>query len=159
MSDSAKAHRAAGKGTYTVNVSPKETLAIEISAGVMYSFVRNPEYSVGDSSGMLVVAETSDDYTEFSAAVALDVTLSPWPTKEQDLSCRSVCHPIATISPFSGIGLRSGNQFTFSGGYVYQRVNELADGFSVGDTLDAAEDLATDDKFDGGLYLMLGYQF
>jgi len=43
-----------------------------ISAGVVYCFVRNPEYSVASGTGgTLTIAEKAADYNEVSGAVAL----------------------------------------------------------------------------------------
>lgn len=48
---------------------------------------------------------------------------------------------------------------TISGGLIWQQVEELASGLSVGDSITKHSELKTEDKWDSGLYLMIGIAF
>jgi hypothetical protein len=144
-------------GTYKLTVKPRERLSLSIGAGLMYSFVRDPEFSVAeDDAGQLTIAKKEDDYAEFDGAVVLNVTSA-------DLRLFGA-HPFVQlgISPSSdnlailvGAGLQLFDRGAISLGAIYQRVNRLAPGLAEGDVISAPEELVTKTEFKSGLYLML----
>lgn len=146
------------QGSHKIIIKPRERFSLSISAGAIYSFVKDPQFSVKeDSDGNLTVARTSNDVNEFGGAVALDITRSEWaeygvvPFFQVGVSPEN-----SNLAFLAGVGIKAFDQFTLSAGYIYQQVDELSGGLSVGDTLTSADDLNTDDKFEGDLYIMLG---
>lgn len=148
-------------GAYTFVVSPLQTFRYKIGAGAIYSFVRNPEYSVASSpSGTLTVAEKSSDYNKLGGAVTLNV----YPDKLFDEGVKWFGQLGASPAKDAnalllGAGFDAYSKFNLSAGIIYQQRRELGGGQTVGATLAKAEDLNVRHRFKTGFYIQLGLAY
>lgn len=153
----AKAYQQARAGTFKMAVKPLERLSLSLGAGVLYSFVRDPQFSVAENAaGQLTVAKKEDDYAEFEGAIVLNITGADWklfgvhPFVQVGLAPSS-----DNLAILAGAGLQMFDRGALSLGAIYQRVDRLAPGLSEGAVIDSPERLSTDREFKTGLYLML----
>lgn len=144
-------------GSFALRVAPKERLALSLGAGVLYSFVRDPEFSVSEnSSGALTIAKKENDYAEFNGAVVLNVTGAKWrlfgahPFVQVGLAPSS-----ENLAVLAGVGLQLFDRGAVSLGAIYQRVDTLAGGLAEGQIVESVDALKTEKEFKTGLYLML----
>jgi hypothetical protein len=132
-----------------------------ISPGIVYSFVRNPEFAAQENSaGDIVVANTENDVEALAAAVALNFTPDRFYGQSVEPFLQVGVVPDSdTPAVFLGVGFKAFNEILLSGGAIYQRVNELGGGLSVGDTLASPNDLVTEEVWETGLFLSIGVGF
>ena len=147
----------AREGTFKFTLKPHERLSLSIGAGVIYSFVRDPEFSVAeDDAGQLTIAKKEDDYAEFDGAVVLNITSADWRVFGAHPFVQLGVAPSSdNLAILAGAGLQLFDRGAISLGAIYQRVNRLAPGLSEGSVIDAPEELVTKTEFKAGLYLML----
>jgi hypothetical protein len=146
-------------GTYEINVKPKERLSLSLGAGVIYSFVRDPEFSVATGAdGVLMIARKEDDYAEFDGAVVLNVTGADWKLFGVHPFVQIGVAPSSEhLAVLAGVGLQLFDKGAISLGAIYQRVQRLSPGLFEGQVIDDADALRTDHEFKTGLYLMLSF--
>lgn len=154
-----------------IDFERKSFVRFAMSAGAIYSFVENPEFKVEeDKEGNRTISQTSNDYNEFSGAVAVNVipdiffetNFEPFLQLGASAGSGDVGLLLGVGSSFFPYPEEDGNfvrSFTFSLGVIWQEVQELGSGLSVGDSLTTHDDLKIEDKWDSGLYLMLGINF
>jgi hypothetical protein len=148
-------------GVYDFVFSPEQSFHYRISGGVIYSFVRNPEYSVAtDAAGKVTIAEKSSDYNEVSGALALNV----YPDRLFDEGVKWFgqigVSPAKDANAFLlGAGFDAFDKLSLGAGIIYQQRRELAGGQTVGMPLAKAEDLNVNHRFHTGFYILFGVSF
>jgi hypothetical protein len=176
--------RAEALGNAVVNFPPKQSYHIGASVAAVYSFVRNPTYSVSTTNGALTIAETANDYNKVTGAVAINITpdtvFNQFAQPHAELG---IVPDSAKFGVFAGIGFTflssanaatstqsangasaskaSGSNSMFQGlefnlGVMYQKINELAPGLSVGQTVATTQALKVNSIYKTGLYLGFG---
>lgn len=171
LSKTALKARHDGKKTIKLNFEREAYVRYAIAAGAVYSFVESPSFSVKeDSEGNRTISQSSDDYKEFGGAVMLNII----PERLFESNFEPFLQ-LGASADGDSIGLLLGAGFslfsfpndkgdtqrslTLSGGIIWQQVDTLASGLSVGDEITTDSELKTDEEFDNGLYLMLGINF
>lgn len=175
--------RAAKFSKYEVDFPPHQTYHVGASVAAVYSFVKNPTYSVATTNGALTIAQTANDYNKVTAAVAVNIT--------PDKVYNEFAQPhfeVGVIPDSAKLGFFAGVGFTFLGskpsasagtslgksstpatsspslfqglefnlGVIYQKVNELGSGLSVGQTVTTTQALKVDTQYKAGLYVGFG---
>lgn len=149
-------YRAKKLGKRPLSFSPYEHIKLSIAPGVLYSFVEDPEFSLGGESGDLIVRELNSDPAALSGAVALNITTSRYAgTGLEPFFQIGVVPESSNTGIFAGFGLHAYARATISAGVMYQEVTKLGSGLSVGDMIDNADDFRTDDTYETGLYVMI----
>jgi hypothetical protein len=145
-------------GTFEIGYEPYERLSLSPGAGVVYSFVRNPEFAAQPigATGQFSVVKEEEDYAALDGVIVLNITGSKWRLFG--------VHPFVQVGlvPSSdklaillGGGLQLFDRGALSMGAIYQRVDSLSDGLSEGSTITSADELKTDKEFKAGFFLSL----
>ncbi len=156
-----KAEQASFAGTYNFVISPAQSFHYRIGAGLIYSFVRNPDYSVATAAdGTLTITEKSADYNEVGGAVALNIYPDRFFHEGVKWFGQIGASPAKDAHAlFAGAGFFAFEKFTLAAGLIYQQRRELGGGQTVGATLAKAEDLNVRVAFKAGFYVQLGVDF
>lgn len=161
LSDKAKAFQKQRSTEIVFVGEPRIKIHVSISPGIIYSFVRNPEFSTTeDSSGQIIVGQKENDVVALGGAVALNFVPDRFHGQGIEPFLQIGVTPDSdTPAVFVGVGFKGFESALFSAGAVYQRVNQLGGGLAVGDVLSSVDDLITDDKWESGLYISIGVNF
>ncbi len=153
----AKEQQTKAAGTFSVEVSPKQSFHLRGGVGAIYSFVKNPEYSVATAaSGALTIAEKSADTNSLSAAATLNLYPDAWWGQPIEPFFQIGYSPASdTQGILGGIGFTGFKDVQFAGGIIYQQRRTLKAGQSVGMTLARAEDLGTKKEWATGFYVQV----
>jgi hypothetical protein len=156
-------------GNIRLDGRQKRLVRFMVGAGVVYSFVKDPEFAVAeDDSGTRTVKEDSKEYKEFQGAVMLNIipekfyesAFEPYfqvgasPEKDQIGFMAGIGFAGIPI-PNDAAGLR---RINLSVGVIYQEATKL-DGLSTGDVLAKDADLKTKQEYDAGFYIQAGFKF
>jgi hypothetical protein len=140
-------------GDASFTVSPLSRVAITFGAAAVYSFVRSPTFSAASSGGQFVVKQTKNDYKKVDGAVMMQVEPTAWDLGPLNVGFQVGVAPKTDLGLFLGLSLRAANHFTLGAGVAFQRVDRLAPGLAVGQTLASQDALKTEKTFRSGLYL------
>jgi len=149
-------------GSLTVDVVRRNWIEPRLGVGVIYSFVENPDYTtVQDTgTGTFKITEKTNEYNEFSGAVALNLYFQYFAKQAVDPFIQIGYSPGKDSQGFLlGIGATLYKKLNLAGGLIYQETSVLGGGQSVGDELAADTDLKVDTEFKSGLYLQFGLDF
>lgn len=158
LSQRAKDAQKTKSGTYTVTVQPYERIHMRPSVGVIYSFVKSPSFSSSyNASGALKINGTSSSPAAWSAMVAAEfIRDKDFGQGVEPFVQLGVAPESKALGFLFGGGVRAYKAFTFSFGVAYQRVDKLANGLSIGQTITQASDLKTEKEWRPGLYVGIG---
>ena len=161
LSNNARAFQKKRSQQITLVAEPETSIHLSISPGVIYSFVQNPQFAaVENQAGEIAISKTEDNVAALSAAVALNFVPDKFFGEGVEPFLQVGVVPESDKPGiFLGVGFSAFKQVLLSGGIMYQRVNELGEGLSVGDVLGSVNDLKTDEKWETGLYLSIGVGF
>jgi hypothetical protein len=139
---------------------PEEKIQLRVAPGVLYSFVKNPEFSaVTSEAGVISIQQKTEDYNAVDGVVALNLTWNKYAGEGTAPYLQIGLVPSSDSTAFVlGAGLNFYKEMVVSAGVIYQRVRKL-DGQSVGDVLESADDLKTKREFKTGFYIGLGVGF
>jgi hypothetical protein len=140
-------------GDASFTVSPLSRVAITFGAAAVYSFVRSPTFSAASSGSQFVVKQTRDEYKKVDGAVMMQVEPTAWDLGPLNVGFQVGVAPKTDLGLFLGLSLRAANHFTLGAGVAFQRVDRLAPGLAVGQTLASQDALKTEKTFRSGLYL------
>jgi hypothetical protein len=140
-------------GDASFTVSPLSRVAITFGAAAVYSFVRSPTFSAASSGSQFVVKQTRDEYKKVDGAVMMQVEPTAWDLGPLNVGFQVGVAPKTDLGLFLGLSLRAANHFTLGAGVAFQRVDRLAPGLAVGQTIASQDALKTEKTFRSGLYL------
>jgi hypothetical protein len=148
-------------GKVDVRVSPFQRIHLKPATGIVYSFVKNPTYSVStDADGKITVKEVSNDYNEFAGAVGINLYPDRYVGEPIEPFVQVEYSPTSKQQGFLlGFGFTGFDNFHLSTGVIFQERRELGIGLSVGSVLAKAEDLKVDTSYKAGLYVQIGIDF
>jgi hypothetical protein len=146
-------------GDVTISVGAFSSWHPAIAAGAIYSFVKTQKFSaVSNSSGGLVVGATTSNYAAVSGLVALNLTQDKYVDQPVQPFYQVGIAPDSKNLAFTlGGGLQLFGDTVISAGLIYQKIDTLASGLSVGGTLANTSALKTDSTFKTGVYIGLSY--
>jgi opacity protein-like surface antigen len=157
LPDSAKKIQQARLGKYKVSVAPHESWHLSVSGGAIYSFVKNPSYSVQTTNNLLAISQTANDYNKVSGAVALNATPDIWFGEYFQPHLQIGIAPDSSKLAFLlGGGFTAGSIADLSFGAIYQKTTVLGAGLSVGQTVSTTQALKTSTEFKTGFYVGFG---
>jgi hypothetical protein len=147
-------------GDFSISTEPEEKVHLSISPGIIYSFVKNPEFSASaDDEGVITVQEQSSDYAAIDGMIALNMTPDSHYGRGFEPFLQVGLAPSSDKTAFLlGVGFKAYKELVASVGVVYQRVSKL-DGMKLGDVLTSSDDLKTKKEFKAGLYISFGVGF
>ena len=145
-------------GKYMMTVAPHQSWHVAISAAVIYSFVKNPQYSVqSNTSGTLVINQTSNDFNKASGAVSLNLIPDKWYGEYIEPHIQVGMVPDSSKPGFLlGLGFTAGTTLDFNMGAIYQKATVLGSGLTEGQTVTTTQALKTDTQYRSGLYIGVG---
>ncbi|GAB5561310.1 MAG: hypothetical protein SynsKO_29570 [Synoicihabitans sp.] len=148
-------------GNYTLLISPRQSFHLRPGVGVIYSFVKNPEYGVASNEdGSIRVTENTADYNEFSGVISLNIYPDRWFNEPVKPFLQLGASPTTESKALLlGLGFSAYKKFNLSVGGIYQERRTLGGGQSVGDILSAAEDLEVNHEFKSGIFVQVGVDF
>ncbi len=155
--------KAQAKGLFegTMEFEPKEFFHLKVSPAAVYSFVDVSKHSaVKNGEGKLVIKVTETDYAALNVAAMMNI----YPDKYYGTGIVPFTQIGLTPNPdewafFLGGGLEFYEDMTIAAGVVYQQVEELVDGLSVGMEVADQASIKTKDEFKAGLYIQFGLTF
>jgi hypothetical protein len=158
LTDSAKAIATKRTGTFIFHVDSYQFWHPSISAAAIYSFVRNPTYSVqSNSSNQLAIGQNTNDYNKLSGAVALNLTPDWWNDDLLKPHLQIGLIPDSDKLAFlAGMGVTAGSYVEFNFGAIYQKTSALAAGLSIGQVVQSTGALKTQTEYKAGLYIGVG---
>lgn len=161
LSNRSKSFQKARSKSVVFVAEPKVSIHVSISPGVVYSFVDNPDFAASSAAGgQVIVAKTNNDVAALSGAVAINFTPDRYHGEGIEPFLQLGVVPDSdTPAMFVGVGFVGFGQVLFSAGAIYQEVNRLGGGLSVGDTLTSVDDLVVDDEWEAGLFVSIGVGF
>jgi hypothetical protein len=140
-------------GDATVTIAPFSRVALSVGAAAVYSFVRNPTFTVGTSGGQLVIQQKDNQYKKFDVAAMMEIEPRGWDLGPLSLGVQLGVSPKSDLGLFLGLSLRATGFFTLGAGLAAQQVDVLKQGLSVGQVITSSDQLKTDKTFRTGLYL------
>jgi hypothetical protein len=146
-------------GDLTISAGAFSAWHPAIAAGAIYSFVKTQKFSaMSNSSGGLVVGASTSNYAAVSGLVALNLTHDKYVDQPVQPFFQVGIAPDSKNLAFTlGAGLKLFGDAVISAGVIYQKIDTLASGLTVGGPLASTSALKTDSAFKTGVYIGLSY--
>lgn len=139
---------------YKFAFRPYSAFQLGVGGAAVFSFAKTHKYQVTPVSGGFQIKDAqTTDYTGASVAAMLTIVPNKWAQSDFHPLFEIGVGPQSSIALYSGFGAQFGKIFSFGAGIVFEQVDELAPGLSLGQVLANSGDLKTRKQFVGGLYL------
>ncbi len=144
-------------GTFNLPVQAYSPVSLRMAPAAVYSFVRAPEFTTKKlADGKLEIIEKTPDYRGLNVSAMMTITPRPWAEPPFGGAFQLGVSPVKNqVGLFGGGLVRFADVISFGFGYAYQQVPKLAEGLTVGSTIDSPDLLKTEPEFKSGFYLSI----
>jgi hypothetical protein len=146
-------------GEFTVTVQPDQYLRAYPAVGMFYSFVRNPTFTATKNTlGQMVITQQTNDVNGVAVGLAMNFSTSSFDGEyfRPHLQLGVVPDKLAVLL---GLGIDvPTTTASFDLGVIYQKVNELTNGQTLGQQVTSSSDITTANAWKAGLYISINYQ-
>lgn len=141
-------------GDIELSVEPYSPVSLSVAGAVVYSFVRDPEFSAEkQEDGTFLIRKSQSDYKATQVAAMLELTPRALEFPLFSIPVELGITPTDKLGIYLGAGIRSQGRFSFGGGLAFQQVDQLVDGLAVNQGIESEDKLKTEKVFKTGLYL------
>lgn len=141
-------------GDVKVDVETYQPVPFSVGPALVYSFVKDPEFEAAEGDDdILTIAKKEGEVNAFEGAVMVQFAPRAWDFVTFKPVVQFGVAPNDKLGILLGAGFQTAKNLVFGAGIIAQEVNELAEGLTVGQTIDSADDVKLDEHFDYGLYL------
>ena len=146
---------------YKIKVSPKEYFTFKLSGGAFYSFVDSADYGTEKKDDKFVITESDNRKKGVNGMIAMNISYAKYKY--------SIGKPFLQVGAVIdknnfGVALGAGisafdDKALFSIGVIYQKIERLANGLSIGQQLEKLDELKVKDDYKAGLYIGINSSF
>lgn len=143
-------------GDIELSVVPHSPVRLEVGGAVIYSFVRDPNFTAErQNDGSFIIRQSDNDYKAIEGAVVLAMTPRALDFPAFSIPIQIGVTPKDNVGIYLGAGIKAQSLFSFGAGIAFQQGHELAPGLAPNQTISSADKLKTEKVFRTGFYLHL----
>ena len=149
-------------GDFAITFRPGGPVLYEYGLAGIYSFLEVPQFSAkaGEDEKLRIVrTDNGDAVSGTTAAPTLTITPRAWDDPQFSAGFQLGISPLKDkIGLFLGSRIKIYDLFTFGAGITYQQTKRLARGVSIGDVVEAADEIKTTNVFKPAAYVSIGVE-